>query len=106
MFFDIFFSNLPFASLIAFVQCILVTGIVSFSFVQLISIPTSSLHSFNHYASVDAKIMLTDAKSQLLEHFEREKCMLPSGARWPSGLERWLGPATGRFPGRVRIPLR
>ena len=23
------------------------------------------------------------------------------GARWPSGLERWLGPATGRFPGRV-----
>ena len=28
------------------------------------------------------------------------------GARWPSGLERWLGPATGRFPGRVRIPLR
>ena len=31
---------------------------------------------------------------------------LVGGAQWPSGLERWLGPATGRFPGRVRIPLR
>ena len=28
------------------------------------------------------------------------------GARWPSGLERWLGLATGRSRPGVRIPLR
>ena len=35
------------------------------------------MHSFNHYTSVHETIMHIDAKYLLLEHFERDKLMLP-----------------------------
>ena len=35
------------------------------------------MHSFNHYTSVHVKSMHINAKYWLLEHFERDKLMLP-----------------------------
>ena len=33
-------------------------------------------------------------------------CQVTEGARWPCGLERWFGLATGRFPAGLNRPVR
>ena len=74
--------------------------------------------TINHIMYADELVLLSPSATGLrellcaceefsiLHDVEYNWGAVADGAQWPSGLERWLGPATGRFPGRVRIPLR